>query len=855
MSPRAIFLSAVSKEFHHGLPDNPRAFESYRFVLKAAFEKLAPHYEVIIQEILIQGTTDLLKTLEDEIARSTLVVHLVGDLAGWRPEAASLRRLRERHGKAFLAAEPELKAALGDEALISYTQWEAYLAYHYQRQRLVFTATPETIRSPLFSPDPAESASQALHLRRLSLTGAHRGPFHDQRHVAYVALRSFLNDRLDPSLDPVEPSAEAIGQAWAHQREIVEQLVAAIRKPDPRLILENDPAKVVTFVAALRQCAEHWQVNLTTIINIAARHEAALDAAAEADPNPETLHDQAFAALALADYAKAQRIAQRATDFALQLLADQPADAPAHKQSAINTLLLKHQASQAAHDVPAAINALKQAGALVDKEADPLLWADVHEILAEYLLDHAHYDEADDLISDLVDIREEHQGERHVDLAKSLLLWGRLLFARGKYEGSESVAARAERIYAEQVPPILTGVAAAMNERAQALQSLNRLPEAERLMRLVLEICESSLGKNHPMVAGTLNNLATLLQATNRLAESEPLMRRALQINEACYGLDHPSLAVGFNNLALLLKATNRLGEAESIMHRALQIDEASFDKDHPLVAIRLNNLARLLYETNRIMEAEPLMRRALAIDEAASGADHPAVAISLSNLAQLLKATNRLDEAEPMMRRALAINEACLGPAHPDVASSLNNLATLLQNTTRLAEAEPLMRRALQIDEASFGPNHPDVSRDLNNLARLLNAMNRLMEAEPLMRRALAIDEACSNPDHPDVATHLSNFAAMLQGNQRYSEAEPLMRRALKIHERIYGPDHPSVAIDLNNLAHVFYATNRLSEAAPLLRRALEIGLASLSEDHPTTNMYRENYELLVQQLKNQTP
>ena len=739
MIKHAIFLSAVSKEFHHCPPDNPRAFDSYRFVLKAAFEKLAPHYEVIIQEDLLQGTTDLLKTLDDEIARSALVVHLVGDLAGWKPEAACLRRLHERHGGTFLTAEPELKAALGDEALISYTQWEAYLAYHHQCQRLVFTATPETKRSPLFQADQNERALQDSHLLRLSITGAHRGDFNDQRHVAYIALRSFLNDRLDPSVDPVEPTADAVGQAWAHQNDIVTQLAAALHEPSPRLILVNDPARVVTFVAALRQCAEHWQVNLTTIINIAARHEAVLDAAAETDPNPETLHDQAFAAFALADYPKAQRIAQRAADLALQLIGDQPAAAAEHKKAAINAYLLLHQASEAARDAAAAISALQQAGALVDKETDPLLWAEVHEALAQFLLDHAHFDEADDLISDLVDIREEHQGEHHPDLAQTLLLWGGLLHALAKYEGMESVTARAERIFAAQVPPHFTGVAAAMNERALGLQAQNRLAEAEPLMRQALGINEASYGSGHPNVATSLNNLAQLLKATNRLGEAEPLMRRALEIDKASYGPHHPFVAIRLDNLAGLLQTTNRLAAAEPLRRRALEIDETSYGPDHPNVAIRLNNLASLLQDTNRLAEAEPLMRRALDIDETSYGPDHPYVAIRLNNLASLLQATSRLAEAEPLIRRALEIDEASNGPDHPFVAIRLNNLALLLQAKSRLEEAEPLMRRALGIFVRSLRLEHPRSQMARGNYIGLLKALE-VPEAEMVERVKSAV-------------------------------------------------------------------------------------------------------------------
>jgi hypothetical protein len=60
----------------------------------------APHYEVIVQEDLPPGFGDLLETLDHEIKRSLFVIHLVGDLAGFVPELAQLRKLRSRHPEA-----------------------------------------------------------------------------------------------------------------------------------------------------------------------------------------------------------------------------------------------------------------------------------------------------------------------------------------------------------------------------------------------------------------------------------------------------------------------------------------------------------------------------------------------------------------------------------------------------------------------------------------------------------------------------------------------------------------------------------------------------------------------------------
>jgi tetratricopeptide (TPR) repeat protein len=205
----------------------------------------------------------------------------------------------------------------------------------------------------------------------------------------------------------------------------------------------------------------------------------------------------------------------------------------------------------------AAIEALEEAGALVDKQAAPLRWAEIHEPLAALLLEHGKLERADELISDVIDLREEHQGESHPDLARSLMLWMKLLYARAKYSGAASVAARAGRIYAGQNPPELLGFASALNARAVALQKSNQAAEAEPLYRRALAIAEQSDEPEVPELAAYLNNLAELLAATNRPAEAEPLYCRALAVAERNYGPDHPDVARDLNNLAVLLHTTS----------------------------------------------------------------------------------------------------------------------------------------------------------------------------------------------------------------------------------------------------------------------------------------------------------
>ena len=138
----------------------------------------------------------MLATLDTEIQRSDIVIHLIGNLAGWGPSHAELRRLRGRHPE-LLQHEPELVEALEEISEISYTQWEIYLAFEHRCKRCTFTAEPHAIRSPSCVIREMEE-SQVKHLERLRKTGEHRESFEDQRDLAIKAVTSIIRFGLDP---------------------------------------------------------------------------------------------------------------------------------------------------------------------------------------------------------------------------------------------------------------------------------------------------------------------------------------------------------------------------------------------------------------------------------------------------------------------------------------------------------------------------------------------------------------------------------------------------------------------------------------------------------------------------------
>jgi len=405
---------------------------------------------------------------------------------------------------------------------------------------------------------------------------------------------------------------------------------------------------------------------------------------AEQNPDAEDLYyvqmrQQAFAEAAKtagteAEAAISRMKAAQTKAQAAQTIADRESEmATEERKRAIDFFTKEGNAHFSAGDYRKALAAFEKSAALLDPAIQTLDWADAKILVSVCLHVLADHAKAEQLMKEILAVRESKLPKDDPSIAKSLnLLAGLYLYT-------------------------------------------NRQKEAEPLFERALRIDEAAYGKDHPTVATSLNNLATLYNSTNRLKEAEPLMKRALRIDEAAFGKDHPALTRHLNNLAALYYATYRLKEAEPLMERALRIDEAAFGEDHPTVATSLNNLATLyscqlaqLYNnTNRLKEAEPLLERALRIDEVAFGKDHPTVAIRLNNLARLYQATNRLKEAESLSRRALGIflsSQVRNGHRDPNTLVMLDNYFSIAR-ALNLPDSETHTRLAAEGQQAGLEP------------------------------------------------------------------------------------------------------------------------------------------------------
>lgn len=498
------------------------------------------------------------------------------------------------------------------------------------------------------------------------------------------------------------------------------------------------------------------------------------------------------------------------------------------------------------------------------------------DLAGSYLRERAQYGEAEPLLTNALDVRQQALGSEHLDVAVSLNDLALLYFHKGEYAQAESLYQRALTIRKKQLGPEHPDVATSMNNVGHIHYFIDstKYEEAEQLLHGALAIREKTLGREHLDIALNCENLGDFYHYQGKYSNALPFYQRALEIREHLLEPQHPDIANSFYYVASIYHILGDYAQAAPLYQKAQRIYEA-LESEHPDFGLLLDNIGIVSTHLSDYDQAEQFFKRSLAIHEKALGLVHPHIAKCLDNFALLYLALARYSEAEALIQRALAIHEQTVGPTHADVAIVLNTLARIYITRGKYVQTKPLLQRALAILEEdtrphhpllaqtynnmaalsaieanyqqaetfyekartilaqAMGVEHPEVAETLASMAKLYLALGQYEQVENLCQNALNIWEKAFGFDHPDQAQGLNIQASLshLQGN--YARAEELGKRTLTIYEQTFGPWHPRVAQSLTILAKVYQARNNPSKARALHERALAILERSFGPDH----------------------
>ncbi|MBI4532427.1 MAG: tetratricopeptide repeat protein [Candidatus Melainabacteria bacterium] len=110
--------------------------------------------------------------------------------------------------------------------------------------------------------------------------------------------------------------------------------------------------------------------------------------------------------------------------------------------------------------------------------------------------------------------------------------------------------------------------------RGIALKLEHKYGQAERLFRQAVQLKETELGSNHPIVGERLCYLASALSDQGKFKQAERVYKRALVTFEGACGPHSPVVAEVLDELGTLYFVQSRFAEANRAQQRAMDIKQ-----------------------------------------------------------------------------------------------------------------------------------------------------------------------------------------------------------------------------------------------------------------------------------------
>ncbi|HEX5751965.1 MAG TPA: serine/threonine-protein kinase [Archangium sp.] len=282
--------------------------------------------------------------------------------------------------------------------------------------------------------------------------------------------------------------------------------------------------------------------------------------------------------------------------------------------------------------------------------------------------------------------------------ANALNNLGNLHIVLGRHEEALELHTRALAIREKTLGPRHLHVAMSLNNLALLLRLRGRHEEALAMRQRVLSIREETQGPEHPEVAKALSNLGLSLFDQGSYAQARGLLERALALQEKQLGPENVDLGNNLNNLGITLMSLGEIPRAHDVFQRALTLREKALGPEHPFIALSLDNMGAVLLEQGHPAQARAVFERARAMHEKVEGPEHPHLIETLVGLGWSQVRLGQYEAARRPFERALALAKKTLTPEDPGWAEVLQPLGEWHLARGRPAEAVSVLERALAL-------------------------------------------------------------------------------------------------------------------------------------------------------------
>ena len=296
--------------------------------------------------------------------------------------------------------------------------------------------------------------------------------------------------------------------------------------------------------------------------------------------------------------------------------------------------------------------------------------------LETYVGDHSASHE---LLLEGLEMARRREGEPSVGVARAYQLLGEGRYYAADWAAGEDAFRRAADMFREVAEVETLELASSLNDLGASLEKLDRLDEAEEVLRSALRI-KDRLGDDGLSIGWTHEALAHVAHARGDLAGAVAHLEEQVALIRATAHETHPSLGFALNNLGSVVLSAKGAKEADPIVAEALRVRQASLGEDHPAAAASMESLATIRLARGLSDEAIGLQRRVVTIRRSAFGEDDERVGHSLRKLGEMLRQVGALEESLEVLLESHEILASHHDEPSVHTAATVRNLVAVLE-------------------------------------------------------------------------------------------------------------------------------------------------------------------------------
>ena len=276
--------------------------------------------------------------------------------------------------------------------------------------------------------------------------------------------------------------------------------------------------------------------------------------------------------------------------------------------------------------------------------------------------------------------------------------------------------------------------------------------EALNLQQKALDIRQSELGEDHPLVGISHNHVATVLERKGDYESSLSELESAIVILEKHKNEYSQDLAQSYYTKGYILSKQGKDDEALDFYQKSLdQHIDGSTSEETQQTARCYNDIGTSLRAKKRYDEALKMYQKALDIRIKLLGKSHPEVAISYNHIGRILGMKNEHSKALDALNKALKIRQRILGEDHRETATSYHNVGVVLGDMKHFDEALKMLRKGLQVRLDTLGLRRRATADSYEGIGMVLwNKGGCKSEALENMQKAHTIRIEVLGEDHP---------------------------------------------------------------------------------------------------------